>query len=103
MIFQVDGGSRYNGKFLTRRQQLRDDFPGVCVCFNWSNVALRWYSAEDRNGVQRLSPLSHSPAPIVQKGGLIKAFPQSIFPIGAAIRTQLEVFYQFTAEESHVV
>lgn len=50
---------------------------------------------EDRNGVQRLSPLSHSQAPIVQKGGLIKAFPLAIFSIGVGICTHLEVFYQF--------
>lgn len=41
--------------------------------------------------------------PIVQKGGLIKAFPQNILALGVAIRAQLEVFYQFAAAVGHVV
>lgn len=58
---------------------------------------------EDRNGVQRLSPLSHSPAPIVQKGGLLKAFPLNISPLRVAFPAQLEVFYQFAAAARRVV
>lgn len=53
------------------------------------------FSVEDRNGVQRLSPLFHSQAPIVQKGGLIKAILHIILLFRIIIWTHLEVFYQF--------
>lgn len=58
---------------------------------------------EDRNGVQRLSPLSHSQAPIVQKGGQIKALLTNILLITANIVRDPEVFYQFIAVELVVV
>lgn len=53
------------------------------------------FPAEDRNGVQRLSPRCHSLAPIVQKEGPLKAFPGTLPPRRLRPGGQLEVFCRF--------